>query len=241
MKSGRTLLTIACRVGSKGIRRKCERLVFGKLLAQWTIEQALKYKLTDVDRIDVVLSTDSQWIQKIGRDVFGEYNHNFVGRPEKLWGDHCGKPEVLKHILSSMYYYGNYDTLIDLDVCNPLREKFDIVLANNLLNTIKTTRVISVARAPVNPFYNAYTKDSKAGAMDPLAPFTGWNFKRRQDAPVVFIRNNSIFAYKTEWFENMDDSEPWMPYYMPDNTGGVDVDHEHNLRWLECEMKHAGF
>ena len=237
MKSGRTLLTIACRAGSKDIHRKCERLVLGKPLAQWTIEQALEFELTDVDRIDVVLSTDSQLIQKIGREILGEH-HNIIYRPENLWGDYCGKPEVLKHILSSMWKHWNYDTLIDLDVCNPLREKFDITLTNNLLKTKDTSRVISVARAPVNPFFNAYTRDAVSGAM---VRFYSYGFSRRQDAPTVFVRNNSIFAYKTEWFENMDDFEPWMPYYMPDNTGGVDVDHEHNLRWLEREMHYAGF
>jgi len=240
MKSGRTLLTIACRLGSKGVHRKCERMVFGKPLAQWTIEQALKYKLTDPTLIDVVLSTDSPMVMKIGRDVLGEH-YNWVDRPEKLWGDDCGKPEVLKHILYRAVFSSqctDYGTLIDLDVCNPLREKFDIVLADTLLKTKDTSRVISVARAPVNPFFNAYTRDAVSGAM---VRFYSYGFSRRQDAPTVFVRNNSIFAYKTEWFENMDDFEPWMPYYMPDNTGGVDVDHEHNLRWLEREMHYAGF
>ena len=238
MKSGRTLLTIACRLGSKGVRRKCERLVCGKPLAQWTIEQALEFKLTDPTVIDVVLSTDSPMVMKIGRDILSEH-YNWVDRPEKLWGDHCGKQEVLKYILSVMQSeWTTYDTLIDLDICNPLREKFDIALADNILNTIKTTRVISVSRAPINPFYNAYTKDVESGAM---YPWIDTRFRRRQDAPTSYVRNNSIFVYRTEWFENIDDSEPWMPYYMPDNTGGVDVDREHNLRWLECEMKHAGF
>ena len=57
------LCTICARGGSKGLRNKALKMIYGKPLIAYTVRQAIKSKIFT----EVVVSTDSKIIQKLGR------------------------------------------------------------------------------------------------------------------------------------------------------------------------------
>ena len=57
------LCTICARGGSKGLRNKALKMIYGKPLIAYTVRQAIKSKIFT----EVVVSTDSKEIQKLAK------------------------------------------------------------------------------------------------------------------------------------------------------------------------------
>ena len=87
-----TLCTICARGGSKGVLNKNSKLLLGKPLIAWTIEEAKKCKEID----SIVVSTDCEKIANIAKD-YGALVP-FM-RPKNLASDNAGKWEVWQNAL----------------------------------------------------------------------------------------------------------------------------------------------
>ncbi len=192
------LLTICARGGSKGIPGKNIKIMNGRPLISYSIEQA--EKLAEKYDIDVFLSTDAEEIKEtVSRLPFKKIKIDYE-RPAYLASDSAGK---LDTIIDVMNYAANtqkkaYDFVIDLDVTSPLRTISDLELSMDLLFKNKdAVNLFSVSPANRNPYFNMVEQNAegffelcKKGA-----------FLTRQSAPKVFDLNASFYIYKRVFFE----------------------------------------
>src|SRR4030095_14426252 len=84
--------TICCRGGSKGVKGKNIRVLHGKPLLDYTVEEALKCSLLN----DLILSTDSAEIMSVAEEAGIKY---FVKRPPELATDTASKWLVFIHAI----------------------------------------------------------------------------------------------------------------------------------------------
>ena len=88
----KTLCTICMRGGSKGVKGKNLRLLNGKPLMEYTIEQALKSNIFE----DIVISTDSPEIANIAKNMGLDV---WFLRPKELSHDKASKIPAVVHAL----------------------------------------------------------------------------------------------------------------------------------------------
>ena len=190
----KTLCVIGARGGSKGLPGKNIKMLLGKPLIAWTIEEALK--TPEIDK--VVVSTDSNEIAEVAMKYGAEVP--FV-RPEDISGSKVGKFDVWKHALDKCeeYYKEKYDIYVDLDCTNPLRDSKDI---SNVINQLKqgvergVDTIFSVCEARKNPYFNMVEAD-ESGALR-MSKTLGDTIIRRQDAPIVYEHVASTYAMTYE-------------------------------------------
>jgi CMP-N,N'-diacetyllegionaminic acid synthase len=181
------LCTICARSGSKGVLNKNIKKINNKPLIIHTIDQAIKSKLFD----KIVVSTDSDKICKISmkRGI-----DKCIKRPNELSNDYSPKLLSIKHafIKSEFIFEQKFDILIDLDVTSPLRNISDIKKALNHFKKNGINNLISVCLSRKNPYYNMYEfKNKKLNRIASLSS----QIKRRQDAPIVYENNASIYIW----------------------------------------------
>lgn len=126
-KNKNILALIPARGGSKGLPNKNIRLLLGKPLIAWTLEQALKSKYLD----NMFVSTDSEKIASVAK----EYGIKvpFL-RPVELAADDSPTSDAVIHALTTFEQVGEvYDYIVLLEPTSPLRKSRDIDEAIKLL------------------------------------------------------------------------------------------------------------
>ena len=230
----RILGTVCARGGSKGIKNKNIRLLCGKPLIAYSIE-ALK-AFGKANRI--VCSTDSNEIQKIAHEYGAETP--FL-RPPELATDDAGKLDVLKHMLNFCENEENYkyDYIIDLDPTSPLRKVKDLNSAFEKFLNSKADVLVSVYPSHKNPYFNMVELDETNYAH--LIRETGDNIVSRQQAPVVYSLNASIYIYTREYLNKTSRifSGKVIIYEMPDIT--IDIDRILDFEFIEYLIKNELF
>jgi N-acylneuraminate cytidylyltransferase/CMP-N,N'-diacetyllegionaminic acid synthase len=193
--SEHTLITLCARGGSKGIPGKNIKLINGKPLLAYSIEQAMQ--LSKLLNGTVELSTDSEEIRAVARQ-YG-LSSNYI-RPEYLATDTIGKIDVLDAILNyaESANQKKYDFLIDLDVTSPLRSVEDVITGMKILNNnAQAINLFSVSKAHRNPYFNMVEKGDD-GFFHLIKKGT---FKTRQESPEVYDLNASFYIYRKAFFE----------------------------------------
>ena len=149
MYKGETILgLIPARGGSKGLPRKNIKLLLGKPLIAWTIEQALASKYLD----KVVVSTDDEEIAKISKKYGAEVP--FI-RPKELATDKTKGIDVVLHTIRWMEENGkSYDFLMLLQSTSPLRTFEDMDKAIELLFLKKAKAIVSVCEVEHHPYWS---------------------------------------------------------------------------------------
>ncbi len=189
-----TLCTICARGGSKGVPNKNSKLLLGKPLIAWTIEEAKKCKEIN----SVVVSTDCEKIAKIAQD-YGALVP-FM-RPNNLASDNSGKWEVWQNALEECekIYNKNYDMYIDLDCTSPLKESEDISNAISIFKEKKVDCVFSICESRKNPYFNMVEyQDNKLIISKKLDQ----KIVCRQNAPKVFDHVAAIYILDTKYLKN---------------------------------------
>src|SRR5438552_1094894 len=140
---------IGARGGSKGVAGKNTRLLLGKPLIGWSIEQARA--CPEITR--TVVSTDSEAIAQVARSFGAEVP--FM-RPPELASDTSGKWEVWQHALEACerHYGDKIEIFVDLDRTSPLRDVTDISAAIAQFRRSKVDAVFSVCDSRKNPYFN---------------------------------------------------------------------------------------
>jgi CMP-N-acetylneuraminic acid synthetase len=169
---------ICARGGSKGLQGKNIRLLRGRPLIAWAIEQARA-----VERVDrVIVSTDSPVIAGIAR---ASAEVPFL-RPEALALDESAEWLVWRHALEYLHEHdGGYPSaLLVVPTTAPLRDVSDLdrCLDEYLAGGVDV--VLSVSPAHRNPYFNMVTT-SDENLVTLVNPPVSKVF-RRQDAPEVF-------------------------------------------------------
>ena len=224
---------VPARGGSKGIPGKNIKEFCGKPLMAWTIESALKSEA--VSRL--IVSTDDFKIAEIAKQYGAEVP--FM-RPAELAQDASPTLPALVHAVKYLADNENYkpDYVLLLESTSPGRQPFHIKEAVKLIIKTEADSVVSMKEVATaySPFWQF--KIDQNGKME---LFTGQPIKeiitRRQELPKTYVRNGSIYLFKTNLlFESPpsiygDDVRP----YLTDEVYSLDIDTPQD--WAEAEEK----
>ncbi len=181
-----TIASICARGGSTGLPRKNIKLLYGKPLIAYTIEQALA--CPEIQRVFV--STDDQEIAEVARNAGAEVP---VLRPAELASSSAAKLPVIRHLVEAVEQMGVPVTrIVDLDPTSPLRLVADIQRCIDMLDD-ETDVVITAYPAEKNPYFNMVElkPDGNVGLVKQLAG----GVVARQQAPVVYAMNASVYVW----------------------------------------------
>lgn len=179
---------IPARGGSKSIPLKNIKLLHGKPLIAYTIEEALKSEYLD----KVIVSTDNAQISQISKEYGAEVP--FI-RPKELATDTSPTLPVIQHALmylESEGYIPNFVVL--LQPTSPLRKVKHIDSAIKKILDTGADTVISLTESEIHPYWMRNLEGDK------VYPFieTDKNLLRRQDLPVVYKLNGAVIVNKRE-------------------------------------------
>lgn len=179
--------TICARGGSKGVLNKNTMIIGGKPLIAHSILQAVQTGLFDA----VVVSSDSAEILAVAE----EYGAVRIQRPTELATDTAAKLPAIIHCLRAyekMYGCQN-DMIVDLDATSPLRHLDDIIACSALIENGEAENVITASPARRSPYFNMVelAADGRPRLVKPLKNI----ITRRQDSPVCYDMNASIYAW----------------------------------------------
>jgi len=193
MNKYKVLCVVCARGGSKRLKNKNFKKLFGKPLIYHTIKQAIDSKIFD----KIVFSTDSDKLKKLAVK-FGA--QAWFARPKNLSNDQAAKMPVIRHAVleSEKKFNYKYDFICDLDVTSPLRKVDDIKNAFRKLKSSKQDMLISGNKARKNPHFNMVEKNGKNSLKLAVKPKKF--YVRTQDAPLVYELNASIYFWKREAF-----------------------------------------
>ena len=204
----RTLVVIPARGGSKGIPRKNIRLMVGKPLISYSIENAIN----SVYNLDVVVSTDDDEIARIS----SSYGARVIMRPENLATDSVTLDPVIFHAVNEMEEEKNarYDIVITMQPTSPLlkRETLDAAIEYFIENDFDT--VLSGINKP----HLSWTE--KEGKIVPAYE------KRlnRQYLPKNLMETGAFFISKREFVEEHSRFGPNVSVYEISENEAIDID-----------------
>lgn len=191
------LITICARGGSKGIPGKNIKLLNGKPLIAYTIDQASKF--ATIFPADITLSTDSLDIKQVA--ALAGLENDYI-RPAELATDTVGKIPVLADILNYEEKTRNktYDFLLDLDVSAPMRSLQDLIEGFKIIrNNQEALNLFSVSNAHKNPYFNM-VEENENGFFE-LCKKLPNGVLSRQQAPKVYEMNASFYFYTKKFFD----------------------------------------
>jgi CMP-N-acetylneuraminic acid synthetase len=194
---------IFARGGSKGLPGKNIRLLAGKPLIGWSIEQAKA-----VNRIErVIVSTDSHEIADVALKFGAEVP--FI-RPSDLAQDDSPEWLAWRHALEYLRDHEGvlHDTMIVIPTTAPLRLAIDLENCLDEYAKGQADVVITVTDARRSPYFNMVTRQLD-GNVKLVIPNVA-RFSRRQDTPIIYdmttvayvlnphfvLQNSSIFDGK---------------------------------------------
>ena len=185
------LFTICGRAGSKGFKNKNLKELNEVPLVFYTLAVInLFAKKHYDDEVDVAINTDSQQLidlvksQRIVKDIV------FVPRKDELAGDKVAIIDVIRDKFLSLNE--EYDVIVDLDITSPLRSLADVEGIIRTFNNEETYELVtSVVPARRSPYFNMVEKRGNS-----YKKICNSSYTTRQDAPVSYELNASIYAYR---------------------------------------------
>ena len=225
----KVLCTICIRKNSKGIKNKNIKLINNIPLFVHTLIQAKNSNLFE----NIVVSTDSRKIMNISKKYGVEI---FFQRPKFLSLDSSPKIPAIRHALlkSEKFFNKKFEIVIDLDVTSPLRNIFDIKKALKLFYKEQSNNLISVCVSKKNPYFNMIEiLDKKIRLVKNI------NNKifRRQDAPMVYDMNASIYIWKRRILLKSNNvfTKKTSVYIMPQERS-IDIDTEFDFNIVKQQL-----
>jgi CMP-N-acetylneuraminic acid synthetase len=213
---------IPARGGSKGIPKKNIKLLNGKPLIAYTIEEALKSILDEV-----VVSTDCQEIAKISR----EYGARVVIRSDDLSKDATPSLPVLQDVILKLDR--KYDAVMTLQATSPMRTTRHINEAIELFSKNKEAdSLVSVVKVPHN--------FSPEKIMSVSGKYLSGNnkIKQRQEIETVYARNGAaIYITKIEKLNKYIFGGKVLPYLMS-KISSFDIDDMEDWEIIKILIKH---
>jgi len=226
------LALIPARSGSKGVVDKNIRLLNGKPLIAYSIEQALSSKM--VNR--TIVSTDSPLYAEIAQKHRAEVP--FM-RPQEIAQDLSTDLEVFQHALAWLKEHENYqpDICLHLRPTHPIREIKDIdEILKNLIDNPGIDSIRSISPVAETP-YKMWHKDD----VNLLSPVVTCDLKDaynlpRQQLPEVYTQNACIDAVRAKVImqQHSMTGTAIMGYVMQDN---FDIDTEEQFYRAETYLR----
>ena len=227
------LCVIPARGGSKGVPRKNVRLLAGKPLIVWTIEQAL-----EVDGLDVLVSTDDEEIAQVATAAGARVPWI---RPAHLAQDTTPTEPVVRHAIDEVTRdRGRPEAVMLLQATSPVR--LDNTLARALAE-FAATGVDSMVGVVEQPPFIWQAGHPPTAAYDVAAR------PRRQDLTEDTRRyreTGSLYITRTEIYEQHDNRlGGQIGLFVMAEDEGVDIDTEFDIalaaQLLEGRARPPGF
>ena len=219
-----------CKRWIKGLPNKNLKLINGKPLILYSLEQAIQSNMFN----NIVVSSDSKEILSVTNNFKDVLR---VNRPEYLSNDTSGKLPAIQHCVKNAENETgvNYDTIVDLDVTSPLRSIDDIKKSINMLEKSKSRNLITGCESRRSPYFNLVELNSKGFVK--LSKNLNYQL-RRQDSPKCFDMNASIYVWKRKGFYNIKRVilGNTVLYKMPFERS-LDIDTEFDFKLVEFLMK----
>ncbi|MGZ5194877.1 MAG: acylneuraminate cytidylyltransferase family protein [Ramlibacter sp.] len=220
----KTIATICARGGSKGLPRKNVLPFAGKPLIAHTIEQALACPLID----GVYVSTDDDEIAEVAMRFGAQVPYR---RPAELATDQSAKIPAIEHLVAHLEKQGErIGTVVDLQPTSPLRTQEDLAAAIRLGSDVEL--VVSVTEPSHNPYYSLVELQGDGT----LRVSKSADIVRRQDMPVVYGLNGSIYVWRRDALAKAARDGFWSvaikPSVMP-RERSVDIDDALDFDWAQ--------
>ncbi len=181
------LAVIPARGGSKGVPRKNVRMLAGKPLIVWTIEEAKKSKF--IDRC--IVSTEDEEIKSVAEAWGGDVP--FM-RPKEMAQDDTPGIEPVLHAAEML---PEYNCIVLLQATSPLRIVDDIDGAITRFFENKCDSCVSVAEVEHSPYW-MYQFDRQEHLI-PILKMEQEKSYQRQKLPKVYQLNGAIYVADVEF------------------------------------------
>ena len=158
-------------------------------MIEWSFLQAKQSKIIE----EVFVSTDDQKIIELS----GEYNVKSIKRPMHLAGDNVSSESALIHAIDKIkkIYNINPEIIVFLQATSPLRKKNDIDNAISKFVNKSADSLFSVTS------FDDLTLWKRNKDKWESINFDYKNRLRRQDMPLNYVENGSIYIFKKEILE----------------------------------------
>lgn len=213
------LAVVAARGGSKGLPRKNLKILAGKPLIAWSIDEAMKSRYIDT----VIVSSEDLEILEVARR-FGAVVP-FV-RPVELATDGASGTAAVLHAVETLT---DYDYVVLLQPTSPLRTVQDIDSCLELAIHNGAVSVVSVTQCEKSVYWACTIDASRNNRIQFL--FDEKNTKlRRQELPTTYVLNGAIYVAQCGWLRATKKliGEETLCYEMPRDRS-VDIDTEMDL------------
>lgn len=214
---------ITARGGSKGIPHKNIKLLNGKPLIEYSIDESLSSKLINET---YVTSEDKDIIQ-----ISMKSGANIIYRPLELAQDDSSSVDVILHSLNYLEINNKLpDFFVLLQPTSPLRTSKDIDNAINLFINNDCDALVSVCELEHNALLNLTIKNN---FLESNCDEKFLNM-RRQELPTFYSPNGAIYIIKTKVIQKEKTFFPkkTIPYIMPQERS-VDLDTEFDFKLAE--------
>ena len=234
------LFTLCGRAGSKGVKGKNARDFLDVPLVWYSMANIALYmeRYGTGDDIKVVLNTDSEPLKDLVRRV-KDVPVTIIHREESLAGDRVPKVSVILDSLikAEEAFARRFDMVVDLDITSPLRTVQDVKNAIDRKQQRPEVDVVySVAPSRRNPYFNMVKEEN--GFFCKAIPS---NFTTRQEAPVFYDMNASIYAYSPDALRNKEHATFFnsnCDAVVMKDTGILDIDSEEDYELMQVIAKY---
>lgn len=229
---------IPARGGSKSIPRKNIKLLAGKPLIAWTIEECKKSTLLT----RTIVSTDDEEIAAVAREWGAEVP--FL-RPKGISGDLSTDVEFLEHALDWLKENEGYepDIVLRLPPTSPLRTAAHIDEGiQTLLDHPHADAARPICEAPKHP-YKLWRIADDGKMLEPFLPasFTGFDEPHnlpRQLFPKAYVHTGAMDIIRTRTIrEQKSTSGKKLVHFFMDPRDSVNIDHPIDFEIAEFLMQ----
>ncbi len=211
---------IPARKGSKGVPGKNRKVIDGKPLISYTIEESVKCQKVS----EIWVSTDDQEIVRLASEYKEIKIHE---RPPHLAADNSKIGDAVAELVQGI----ECDAILLLQPTSPLRTVSDIDSAIDLLESNSDCNtVISVTpMTDIHPGKMYWIKNQRMECVMPEYENT-----HRQDTPPAYLRNGCIYIVRRAVFDETRSftTEPILPYVM-NPEWLLNIDEERDLLMAE--------
>lgn len=185
----RLLAIIPARGGSKGVPGKNSKLLGGKPLIAYSIEQAIASN----SFAKIIVSTDDETIAQIAIHYGAEVP--FI-RPSELATDSASSIVVVQHAIDFLESKNEFfDAVCLLQPTSPFREKGFINKAIETFSSTNSDALVSVLQVP-HEYNPHWVFEAVENGMLQIATGEKEIIKRRQELPEAFFRDGAIYLTK---------------------------------------------
>ncbi|MDR3541398.1 MAG: acylneuraminate cytidylyltransferase family protein [Desulfosporosinus sp.] len=229
------LFTVCGRAGSKGFRSKNIQTFLGFPLPYYTfsaIDLFIKNYANKYNNITVAVNTDSSELIALFEQTAIIFKT--VSRKPEQATDVASKYAVIKDTMIECQNDSEkiFDIVVDLDITSPLRTLEDVELTiQALIQNLQADCSFSVTHSRRNPYFNMVIEQE--GFYERVLKS---DFNARQQAPVIYDMNASIYAYRNSFLSAESTNGVFdgkAVVHVMEDTAVLDIDSEEDFKLMK--------